>query len=373
LSRNGKDILREELRRGATPEVWVRFPRQLGDIMFAMPFFESLRKSWDAVAQEENVKLRWIAVGHAIGAALFSEASPDFMAECLTETGGRGKPDPVQFLKRWRRERPVAVLNLSQSVRLILTARLAKVPIRAGIADNGLRLLYTHSFKYRDLPSHCSQRYMPLLEQLTGSRLLRWYPLDAERLGGQGGREKLRAAGWRGEPYVALAFGTRGFSKRWFPEERNWPALGKHIQSKGYAVVWLGSPDEASLGYSLAEMVPGSFDLSGKTSIPEVVNLQHGAWGNVTIDTGLAHTAAGLGRPTITIINDNINEAFIAPIGSRVITMRGVPVEAGGEVIEGLPYPYLSAHRIDVRRIWTILEALAHEEEPREVALECAP
>lgn len=360
MPRIGTDSLREALARGAKPEIWIRWPRQLGDVMFALPFYGTLREAWGRAAAEAGAELRWIAVGHAIGAALFSEAKPDFIAESHIESGGEGKPDPWKLLRRWRRERPAAVINLSQSVRLALGAWMARVPVRAGIADNGLGLLYHHPFKYRDLPVHLARRYEPLLERLTGRKDMRWLPVGPAQLGGEEGPGKLRAAGWDGRPYVTLSFGTRGYGKRWFPEADKWPALARLIQDCGMAVVWLGGPDEVSLGRDLALRVPGSFDLAGRTTIPEACALQHGARGNVAIDTGLAHTAAATGRPTVVLMGHS-PEPLIAPVGPRVVTLRGSAVDSTATESEGFETYGSVAHRVHPPRVFQVLEALLRE------------
>ena len=358
MTRCGIEILREQLEQGsARPEVWVRFPRQLGDVIFSLPFFGTLQREWNAAARVLGVQLKWVAVGHAIGAAVFSEAHPVFISESLIETGGQGKPDPWMLLKRWRKDRPVAVINLSQSVRLALGARMAGVPIRGGIADNRLNLLYTHPFRYRDLPLHCAQRFAPLLESLTGTDRLVWTPISPVLLGGHRAPDKLRAAGWGGEPYVTLAFGTRGDGKRWFPQEETWPALARLIQARGFGVVWLGGPDEVALGNRLAELAPGTFNLAGQTTIPEACALQHGAWGNVCIDTGLAHTSAATGQPTVTLINDS-SEALIGPVGPRALSLRGPAVDLAPGMVQGPNPRWLSAQRLTPERIWHLLEAL---------------
>jgi ADP-heptose:LPS heptosyltransferase len=366
LARRGTDILREELRRRAASgnagphEVWIRWPRQLGDVAFALPFFGSLQAAWNAEAAALGVTLRWVAVGHAIGAALFAEASPDFIAESLIETGGVGKPDPWHLIRRWRQQPPLCVINLSQSVRLALGAALAGVPIRGGIADNHLSFLYTHPFKYRDLPIHLAQRYAPLLEQLIGERHLQWVRLGPHNLGGQRGPDLLRAAGWQGEPYVTLAFGTRGYTKRWFPEHRTWPELASLLLAKGFRSVWMGGPDEVALGRELAALVPGSLDLCGRTSLPEACAIQAGAAGTVAIDTGLAHTAAATGRPTVTIMGHS-PEPLIAPVGPRALTLRGSAVDSYSGESEGFETYGSVAHRVHPDRVLRVLEALMAE------------
>ena len=74
-----------------------------------------------------------VAVGHAAGAALFQDANPELISECLLESGGRNKLDPWALLRRWRENRPVAVINLSQSVRLALAACMRKLLIMLNI------------------------------------------------------------------------------------------------------------------------------------------------------------------------------------------------------------------------------------------------
>jgi heptosyltransferase-2 len=365
MNRFGSEILQEELRRGAAPEVWVRFPRNLGDVIFALPFFGSLQREWNPLARAAGVSLRWIAVGHTVGAALFAEAAPDLVAENLVERGGQGKPDPLKLLGRWRERRPAAVINLSQSVRLALAAWMARVPIRGGDVNNHLGFLYHYRFTYRDLPVPIVERFRPLLKQLTGSDDLRWTPVTPERFGGLGGRARLEAAGWRGEPYVTLGFGTRGYGKRWFPERETWPALARLLQRRGLAVVWLGGPDERELGGELAAAAPGSFDLTGQTSIPEACALQHAAAGNVAVDTGLVHTAAATGRPTV-MLNGVSPDPLMYPLGPLAIALRGsfVPTEAHPRT--DFETYGSTAHRIPPERVAHVLEALMAEERERQ-------
>lgn len=356
--RTGSVILGENLRPGADREVWVRFPRQLGDVIFSLPFFGTLQARWNAVARERGASLRWVAVGHAIGAALFGEAREDFIARSLIEKGGEGKPEPLALRKAWKHEPPAAVINLSQSVRLALAARMAGVPVRAGIADNRLKLLYTHPFRYRDLDVHCALRFAPLLELLTGDPRLDWVRLGPHNLGGDSGLELLRAAGWDGRPFVGLAFGTRGDSKRWRPESELWPDLARRLMAQGLATVWLGGPDERGLGAGLAALAPGSLDLCGRTTLPQATAIQAAAYGTVAVDTGLAHTGAATGRPLV-CINVHSAEGLVAPQGPFVGLLRPPAVALDpGEVDPGFEHP---GHRVRPARVLNLLHALAAE------------
>ena len=348
------------LVEGAAPEVWIRFPRQLGDVVMTLPFLRTLQHHWNAVAAARGVQLRWIAVGHHIGAALMSEADPTFIAEAHIEGGGAAKPDPWALVRGWRKRPPAAFLNLSQSARLPFAAWLSRVPIRAGIADNHLRLLYHLSIHYRNLPLHIATRIDPLLKALTGDDRALWLPLTPDLLGGRKGVDKLRAAGWTGEDYATLAFGTRGFGKRWFPEDRTWPELMRLLQARGIRPVLLGGPDEAPMGADLAALVPGALNLAGKTTLPEACAIQSGAWGNVAIDTGLAHTAAATGRPTVTLFGPS-PEVWVNPIGPRALSLRGPDVDCDPAVVADFPTHGSSAHRISPERVLQVLEMLVQE------------
>lgn len=360
---SGHPVLRrlgEALDGGAAPEVWIRFPRQLGDVVMTLPFLRTLQHHWNAVAADRGLSLRWIAVGHHIGAAMLSEADPAFIAEAHIEGGGAGKPDPWALVRGWRKRPPAAFLNLSQSARLPFAAWLSRVPIRAGIADNHLRLLYHHTIRYRNLPIHIATRIQPLLKALTGDDRALWLPLTPELLGGRRGLDKLREAGWGGEPYATLAFGTRGFGKRWFPEDRTWPALARLLQARGVRPVFLGGPDEASLGAELAAQVSGALTLAGQTTLPEACAVQAGAWGNVAIDTGLAHTAAATGRPTVTLFGPS-PEVWVNPIGPRALPLRGPDVDCDPGAGADFPTHGSSAHRLRPERVMDLLEMLVKE------------
>ena len=348
------------LAEGKAPDVWIRFPRLLGDVVMAMPFLGTLQRHWNAVAAARGQQLRWIAVGHTAGVALLSEADPGFIAEVILEGGGDAKPDPWALHRRWRRHPPVAVINLSQSARLPFAAWLSRVPIRAGIADNNLRPFYHHSIRYRGVHRHIGARFEPLLQALTGDDRLLWLPLGPHLLGGEKGLDKLRAAGWAGEDYATLAFGTRGYDKRWYPEERTWPGAMKLLLARGIRPVLLGGPDEQVLGKELAALVPEALNMTGLTTMPEAGAIQASAWGNLAVDTGLAHLAAATGRPTVTLFGPSL-ELWAQPIGPRSISLRGSAVDCDPSERADYPTHGSTAHRLAPSRVVQVLELLVKE------------
>lgn len=372
MSRSGLDILRKELAGGGNREVWIRFPRQLGDVVFAWPFFAALQRAWNAEADKLGATLSWVAVGHDIGAALFAEASPGLVSRCLVESKGQGKPDPWELGREWKDRKPLAVINLSHSSRLLFAAWKAGIALRAGV-DPSPKLLCHVSIPYRGRRDHLAWRFQDLLDLLAPGASLLLEPMTPARFGGHKALEILRTAGWKGGAFVTLGFGTRGEPKRWFPEREKWSELARIFLEQGLEVALLGGPEEQNLGAEIAALAPGALDLTGRTNIPEALALQHAAYGNVAIDTGLAHTGAATGRPTLCInmhrprgqkVKEDISEAQVGAVGLRVVTFRPPWLDAEGETRQSLS----GSHRLEALRVANLLHALAAEAAGRAVA-----
>lgn len=101
--------------------------------------------------------------------------------------------------------------------------------------------------------------------------------------------------------YIVMLHATSRIDKQW-PKE-HWVALGKQLQVLGYALIFpWGNADEKQTSESLAALlthgtvptiVPPSLTLT------EAASLLAGASAVVGVDTGLAHLAVALGRPTL--------------------------------------------------------------------------
>jgi ADP-heptose:LPS heptosyltransferase len=150
------------------------------------------------------------------------------------------------------------------------------------------------------------------------------------------GRE--RAAGppvlaWRdaasplgaGQPYVVLNPGSNEPGRRW-PFAR-YVALAETMAARGYRVAFVGSGDEKPGADDLKRIREhgGFIDLYGKTSLPELMDLMKGAAAVVSNDTGPAHLAIGLGRPTVVIVGGGHFGSFVPyPDGVAPPTARFV-------------------------------------------------
>lgn len=353
--------LEAALARGGEAEVWVRFPRLLGDVLFVLPFLHALQADWNARAARAGARLRWVALGRRSGASLFAEADPAFLSELRLDEDA-GKVDALSLARRWRRgPRPAAVLTLAQSARLATAAWLGGVPLRAGVADNGLRPLYHAAVPYRGLQDHLAGRLVRLSKAL-GVPAPFHRALGPDLLGGRRVFGTLESLGWDGrEPLVALAPGTRAEGKRWHPELPHWPELAERLAAAGLRPVVLGLEEERPLAQAIQARVPAALDLTGRTSLPEAAALLQRAGAAVAVDTGLAHLAAATGCATVTLFGPS-HEWFAQPIGpwSQGLRGPGVALDPSDTRAAG-PHQEPSLIRLAPERVARILLALLEE------------
>jgi heptosyltransferase-2 len=102
-------------------------------------------------------------------------------------------------------------------------------------------------------------------------------------------------------PAIALMPGAEyGPAKRW-PVEY-YGALAKMLRARGVQTWVLGSAKEVELGKQLLQASEGTaFNLAGRTSLSDVIDLLGECGAAVTNDSGLMHVAAAVGIPLVAI------------------------------------------------------------------------
>lgn len=118
------------------------------------------------------------------------------------------------------------------------------------------------------------------------------HPDDVESV-----RSKLQEAGIDGA-FVAMNAGAGWVTKRWPP--RSFASLITALEARGVRCVMLGAKGADQEAVSAVASEGARFtDLSGRTSVRELVALLSLAAAHVGGDTGSTHIAAALGRPAI--------------------------------------------------------------------------
>jgi lipopolysaccharide heptosyltransferase I len=111
-----------------------------------------------------------------------------------------------------------------------------------------------------------------------------------------------RVAQARGNRWIALQPGARWANKRW-PVEY-YAEVGRRLvaEHKGASIVLLGGREDQPLGAAIASAVPERcLDLTGRISLPEMVEWLRICQLMVTNDTGPMHVAAALGTPVVAL------------------------------------------------------------------------
>lgn len=98
-------------------------------------------------------------------------------------------------------------------------------------------------------------------------------------------------------PYVVFLHATSRADKMW--PEPNWIALGQRFHESGnYVLLPWGSAEEKRVSERLASAIPGAV-VTPAMSLVEAAAVLAGARSVVGVDTGLAHLAVALARPTV--------------------------------------------------------------------------
>ena len=166
-----------------------------------------------------------------------------------------------------------------------------------------------------DLRSADPQRWPRLVDRFGA---LADVPPAPPRLRADSAAGRRLAERWRlplNKPVVALCPGAEyGPAKRW-PTAR-FAALAQQCVGVGAAVWVLGGSGEKRDGAAIAEQ-SGATDLTGKTSLTDVIDLLAFASVAVSNDSGLMHVAAALDIPVVAIYGST-SPACTPPLASRV-------------------------------------------------------
>jgi ADP-heptose:LPS heptosyltransferase len=332
----GKALIKPWLRRRrqtSPPEkLLVLRLDHLGDVIGILPLLEQIA-SWPkpphvtvAVNPTAAVLLRdtpWIDQVLPFEAPWFSR-NPNPPA---------AMPALKQFARRLRAESFDAAVDLRGDARNIFMLALAGIPFRVGYGQTGggfllhreLRWIPSQAMIDRNLAALIPFRVQP---PFGAAAHLSWTARPEER--------DWLSAITSGKPVVAIHADAGTPAKRW-PVD-HWAALLRETVSEDMAVVLCGAT--ASIGDALVRALAGRplVDLMGKTTLPQLVTLLQSSQAVITTDSGPAHIAAALGRPTFIFWSGTNRPEIWLPRGDHVEWRRhDVPCQPCG--LERCPLP----------------------------------
>ncbi len=284
----------------------VRTPNWLGDALMAFPAIEALRRH-NPSAEIRIAAPPWIRdvyTGPETKARLFPERAD-----------GPGK-NTLRSAAAFRAARFDVGLLLTNSFGSALTLARAGIPERWGYSRDGRGLLLTRRVPYRrkDEPVHMVRYYLDLMEGLGIAAIppeirLTVTPEEAAR-----GRSLLASAGLDpGRALVVLHPGAAyGPAKRW-PAERFAALAGILQDRRGVEIAVTGTGQDRNLAETiLAGLKRPAADLTGKTTLRELLAVAAASAVFVTNDSGPMHLANALRIPVVALFGPT-DPAVTAP------------------------------------------------------------
>ncbi|MFA6028985.1 MAG: lipopolysaccharide heptosyltransferase II [Elusimicrobiota bacterium] len=254
-------------------------------------------------------------------AALFRR-SP-FVDEVL-EDDKRGRERGLAGL--WRLSRRLrggydVALSAHRSLRTAVLLWLARVPLRIGFSSSAGAFFYHRTVYFPwgmpDLERNLAL-LLPLKPDLRGAEEDSLYLSAARAADGAGeavSRRLAEAGVAPGERLAGLHPGSAWPTKRW--PARRFARLAERLRRElGLRVVLVGGPEDTALSRSVAaEAGEGLLDWTGRTTLPELIELAGRFSLFVTNDSGPMHVAAARGVPTLAIFGPTTRELGFFPYG----------------------------------------------------------
>jgi heptosyltransferase II len=304
--------------------VVVRGTNWVGDSVMTVPALRALRR----VLPEAKITL----VVRPSAKGIFSDV--DFIDQLLIYDR-HSAFSIIPQVREWRKRQFDLAVLFQNAFEAALIPFLAGVPIRLGYATESRQALLTHPLPVPDWRStrHEVFYYLYLvtaLEQLLSgkSEICESAPdasLQISHARKSEAENLLRSYGIReGEPRVALCPGSiNSRAKRW-PAEA-YAALADRLIDSGRQVLLIGSAGEADVTREVtSRMQQQPVVLTGKTSLDQITAILSLVDLVVTNDTGPAHIAAALGRPTLVIFGPT-NPLTTRPFAPEAEILRHPP------------------------------------------------
>jgi ADP-heptose:LPS heptosyltransferase len=266
----------------------------------------------------------------------------------------KGSLEFTRFLHRLRGERYDLTIDLQGLFRTGMMTLATGAPVRIGLASarEGAALTYTHRVEDRIGVRHAVDRYWRVVELLGDAPATKRFYVPIHSDARTWAESQLKAMP---RPWVAVGVGSRWLTKRWPPA--HFAALATRAQVRhGGSVIFVGTPDETPLADQAAAAVYGpKLQLTGKTTLPQLVALLGAADVLLANDTGPLHLAVALGRPVVAPYTCTLIERT----GPYAQAQRAVAtsVECKGSYLKICPHMKCMAD-LTPERLWPALETI---------------
>lgn len=270
-------------------------PSALGDIVHCLPLLGAVRQRFP------RAHLSWV-VNRSYAPLL--EGHPDLDAVLPFDRGALrhgvwpGLKQLGRFLTLLRDQKFDLVLDLQGLLRSGIMCWASGARRRVGLAGarEGARFAYTDIIPVPDAANlHAVDRY-----GLVGKALGCKAPVAFHvPVAGHARETAARFLCGQAKPWLVLAVGARWLTKRW-PPQHFAELANRAMKLTGGTAIFIGGPEDNPLARETARSMVGPYlDLTGKTSLPELVAVLERADTVIANDTGPLHLAVALGRSVV--------------------------------------------------------------------------
>jgi len=280
-------------------------PSAAGDIITALPILPALREKYG-----KDVRISWMVAKH-LKPLIAGHPLIDDVIEFDRKRYGhllwnpRGFGEVMNFLWRLNRAKYDLVIDLQGLIRTAFFSWVTAADVRIGPAEKREFgwLFYTHRCPAQPWDTHIVDRIATAGNVLGLDMREPKFVLPIREADRRAVRDMLAPSLADQPTYVAIAPGGTWSSKRW-PVDRM-AELARRIRTELHRpVVILGGRDEQQMGRFIVETLGDRYvvDLTGRTTLPQLLAAIDDAAALVTNDSGPMHIAVALGRPVTAII-----------------------------------------------------------------------
>jgi len=328
-------------------------PSALGDIVHALPVLSSLRAAFP------QTKLTWLVRKEFAPLLECTEGLDEML---LFERKGMAKwfccPKAFRslydFRKQLRGGQFDLVLDLQGLLRSAIFAKMTGCKNRVGMkeAREFSHLFYTHQVDRPTDSVHILDTYFAVLKDIGVQKCLPECKLTPPAAAQDSVRRKLEAAQLTPKQFIVLIPSSAHAYKCW-PAEQFAKLAESFHQRYGWDAVVVGTQSDCSYAETIrANTASPVIDLTGQTSIPELVALFDQAGTVVSNDTGPGHIALATDTPAVVIFG-NTNPLRLGPYQRPECIVAVDAEKRGGEIKDTNP-----SHQIKNVMVEMVLEKI---------------
>jgi heptosyltransferase-2 len=337
--------------------ILVRSVNWIGDAVMTTPALQRLRSSFP------RARITLLAAPRIKGIFEDSPLFDEVIEYRRREEGARAFYQAARMIRRSRFDLAALFQNAFEAA---LLARLGGARLRIGFAEHGRGFLLTHKlhrgpqhrnrhqvYDYLDIIAECERVCLsPDFKPNDSNPLPK---LVANTHQKQSADLLLRSSGVdsNSRPIVALNTGATNSRAKCWSADRFASLADRLIDDLDALIVLIGAGAERNSAERVIERMKfkGAINLAGRTTMTELIGLLNASDLIVTNDTGPAHIAAALGRPTLTIFGPT-NEFETAPTGPRSEMIRAEGVECARCMLRDCPIDHRCMTRIKADEVF---------------------